>query len=118
MELIVYPFLVSIVLFYFYETDFFVEYAKLFGLGKAFKLDEYKNHQLEYPENSYWEWFVWSKPTFLRKLISCPFCLGFWLNVAVYYFYRDLGLLVINLWVSIFLFLLLIFMYKRSYNNE
>ena len=40
METIAYPFLVSIVLFYIYETDFFVEYIKLFRLGKLFKIKD------------------------------------------------------------------------------
>ena len=117
MELIVYPFLVSIVLFYIYETDFFVQYVKLFRLNKLFKIKEYEEYMDENPDDSYWEWLVWDKQTFLRKLVSCPYCFGFWLNIAVYFLYKDLGLLVINLWLSLFLFLILKVMLRKAYDN-
>ena len=117
MEVIVYPFLVSIMLFYMYETDFFVQYAKTFWLGKLFKIKEYEEHLNRSPEDTYWEWLVWDKQTFLRKLISCPYCLGFWLNVGAYFIYKDVGLLIINLWLSLFLFLVLKIMIRRAYEG-
>ena len=115
MELLAYPFLVSVILFYMYETDVFVEYVKLFRLNKLFKIKEYEDHQEHSPLDSYWDWVIWDKKTFLRKLLSCPYCFGFWLNVGVAYIHKDLGLFVINLWSSLFLFLLLKFISKRAY---
>jgi hypothetical protein len=115
MELIVYPFLVSVALFYMYETGFFVEYVKLFGLSKLFKIEEYENHLYDGANDSYWEWLVFEKRTFLRKLIACPYCFGFWLNVFVYFFYKDLGLFIINLWLSLFLFLILKMVARRTH---
>lgn len=115
MELLAYPFLVSVILFYMYETDVFVEYVKLFRLGKLFKIKEYESYQDDNPSESYWEWVIWDKKTFLRKLLSCPYCFGFWLNAAVACVYKDLGLFVINLWLSLFLFLLLKFISRRAY---
>ena len=116
METIAYPFLVSIVLFYIYETDFFVEYIKLFRLGKLFNIKEYEEHLVHGSEDSYWEWLAFEKQTFLRKLISCPYCLGFWLNVLVYFLYKDLGLLIMNLWFSLFLFLILKIATRKAYD--
>ncbi len=117
MESIIYPFLVSLVLFYVYETDFFVQYVKLFRLGKLFKVNEYEKHQAAYPSNSYWEWLVWDKKTFLRELLACPFCSGFWMNVSTAFLHKDLALFVVNLWISLFLFLFLKVMVRRAYDN-
>ena len=117
METIAYPFLVSIALFYVYETDFFVQYVKLFGLSKLFNIEEYEEYLDENPDDSYWEWLVWDKQTFVRKLLSCPYCLGFWLNMLVYFLYKDLGLLIINLWLSLFLFLVLKVMLRKAYDH-
>lgn len=115
MESLVYPFLVSVLLFYIYETDFFVEYVKLFGLAKLFKIKEYEDYLDDNPADTYWEWLAWDKKTFLRKLLSCPYCFGFWLNVAVCYTHKDLGLFVMNLWLSLFLFLILKFISRKAY---
>ena len=115
METIAYPFLVSVVLFYIYETDFFVEYVKLFRLGKFFKIEEYEKHLYEGADDNYWEWLVFEKRTFLRKLLSCPYCFGFWINILVYFLYKDVGLFIINLWLSLFLFLILKAVSKKAY---
>ncbi len=114
MEALVYPFLVANILFYLYETDFFVQYAKLFGLTKVFGIDRYEKH-LENMDDTYWEWLVFEKRTFIRKLLSCPFCSGFWLNVGVYYFYQNIGVLILNLWISLFLYLTLKLVMKKCY---
>ena len=111
MEVIVYPFLVSVILFYMYETDVFVEYVKLFRLGKLFKIKQYEDGE----SDSYWEWLAFEKHTFLRKLLSCPYCFGFWVNALVYFLYKDLGLFIINLWLSLFLFLILKFVARKAY---
>jgi hypothetical protein len=116
METIVYPFLVSVVLFYIYETDFFVEYVKLFRLGKLFKIKEYEEHLALGTDNNYWEWLVFEKQTFLRKLLSCPYCLGFWLSVSLYFTYEDIGLFIMNLWLSLFLFLILKIATRKAYD--
>ena len=116
MEALVYPFSVAIVLFYTYETDFFVQYVKLFGLKKAFRVGEYEKHLESLGSGeSYWEWLVFEKQTFLRKLLSCPFCSGFWLNVATYYMYENIGLFIVNIWLSLFLYLTLKLLMKKCY---
>ena len=116
MELVAYPFLVANILFFVYETDFFIQYVKLLGLSKVFKIDEYESHvEQVMPDASYWDWLAFGKQTFLRKLLSCPLCTGFWVNVLVCYFYKDGGLFLINLWLSLFLYLILKLVMKKSY---
>ena len=114
MEALVYPFLVSIILFYVYETDFFVQYVKLFGLSRVFGIKEYEKHS-ESMGDTYWEWLVFEKKTFLRKLASCPFCSGFWLNVATYYLHENIGVLIVGMWISLFLYLTLKLIMKKCY---
>lgn len=115
MEAIIYSFLVANILFFVYETDFFVQYVKLFRLNKIFKVNEYEEHLQSMPDNSYWEWLVFEKQTFLRKLMSCPLCFGFWVNVGVYFLYEELGLFVIVLWFSFFLYLLLKLLLRKAH---
>jgi len=115
MEAIVYPFLIANILFFMYETDFFVQYAKLLRLNKLLGMDEYEKHLESFPDNSYWDWLPFNKQTFLRKLLSCPFCFGFWLNVAAYFLYKDLGLFLVSLWFSFFLYLVLKILTRKSY---
>ena len=74
-----------------FETDPFI-YETLDIQGnktsgsKLFKIKEYEAH-LEGvgPDDSYWEWLAFRNQGFLSKLVSCPFCLGFWLNVLTCY---------------------------------
>ena len=117
MEAIVYPFLVANILFYVYETDFFVQYVKLFRLNKLLGVDNYESYLAEHPGDTYWEYLAYEKPNFLTKLISCPLCSGFWLNVGIYFLYEDLGLFMLCLWLSIFLFLILRLILKRAYHH-
>ena len=116
MEAIIYSFLIANILFFVYETDFFVQYVKLFRLNRLFRINKYEEHlESTGPDDSYWEWLSFEKQTFLRKLLSCPFCFGFWLNMAMYFLYEDLGILVITLWLSLFLYLVLKILMRRSY---
>jgi len=69
MEALVYSFLGASILFFLYETEAFVEYIKLFRLHKPFEIDKYEKY-LDTTNGSYWEYLVWEKPNFLRKLVS------------------------------------------------
>jgi len=117
MEIVAYPFLVANILFFFYETDFFVQYVKLVRLNKMLGVDNYEIYLGEHPEDSYWEYLAYEKPNFLTKLISCPLCSGFWVNAGVYFLHKDLGLFLVNLWLSIFLFLILRLILKKAYHH-
>ena len=98
-----------------YETEFFVEYVKLFKLNKLFSIHKYEKHLEAMPDDTYWEWIAFEKRSFLRKLLSCPFCFGFWINVGAYFLYKDLGLFVVTLWFSFVLYLVLKILARKSY---
>jgi len=115
MESIVYSFLGASVLFFLYDTDALVEYAKLFRLHKPFEIDKYEKYLDTAGGGSYWEYLTWEKPSFLRKLVSCPFCVSFWLNLGMLYFYRpNLPMFIVNIWLTLFLYLTLKFLLKKS----
>jgi hypothetical protein len=115
MEAIFYSFLIANILFFMYETDFFVQYIKLFKLSKVFGVNKYEEHLQSMSDDSYWEWLAFEKQTFLSKLISCPFCFGFWVNVGVFFLYKDWGIFVLVLWFSLFLYLLLKILSRKAY---
>lgn len=68
--------------FLLYKTDFITEYARIFKLNRLFKIEEYYCEKiLSNGDSSYFEFLNARYNTFLTKLMSCPYCLGFWLCV-------------------------------------
>ena len=113
MEALIYSFFGASFLFFLYETEAFVEYVKLFRANKLFEMDKYEKY-LDTVGGTYWEYLVWEKPSFLRKLVSCPLCVSFWFNLGALYFYQSGVMLVVNFWLTLFLYLILKFLLKRS----
>ena len=67
-----------------FNTDMLVSYIKLFRLTKLTYLKEYEDFSLEYPDNetNFLEFSYMKEPTFINKLISCPYCLCFWVSLV------------------------------------
>ena len=115
MEHIFYSFLASTILFFLYKTDVFVEYVRLFRLNRLLLIDKYDDHAMEFPENSYWDFLLFEYNCFFTKLISCPVCSSFWLNLGLYFLYKDLVTFVLNIWMTLFLYFILCVMYNKSH---
>ena len=113
MEGLIYSFLGASFLFFLYDTEAFVEYVKLFRMNKLFEMDKYEKY-LDMVGGTYWEYLVWEKPNFLRKLVSCPFCVSFWFNFGALYFHGSWVMLVLNFWLTLFLYLVLKTLLKKS----
>jgi hypothetical protein len=107
------PFLYSLsiiltILIVWFKTDAFVEYCKIFKLD--FLLLNYNQLELTFPQYLYTQrnvLFNSQVAIFFIKLITCPFCLSFWLCLFA-------SLIIVNplatfpLYVcSVFLYLLL-----------
>lgn len=73
--------LATFVLFVWFKTNFLYEYAKAFKLNKIRIFKEYEDF-IKVSYLSFSE-FLGMKDKFLCKLLSCPFCLNFWLVLAV-----------------------------------
>jgi len=68
--------------FLLYKTDFIAEYARLFKLNRLFKIEEYYCEKILNDEDfSYFDFLNKRYHNFLSKLVSCPYCLGFWLCI-------------------------------------
>jgi hypothetical protein len=96
----------SAVSFLIYKTDFIAEYGKLIGLSKPLRLSEYFCHKiLSGGKASYFDFLKSKYDNFIARLLSCPFCLGFWLcliaskfkiDVLTCYFFYVLFYKIIN----------------------
>tara|TARA_R110000787_G_scaffold141418_3_gene254912 strand:+ start:265 stop:618 length:354 start_codon:yes stop_codon:yes gene_type:complete len=81
MDTIFFICLVASVLFVWFQTEAFAEYAKLLGLGGVFAIEKYEKYLL-IDRISYPAFLTVTRPNFFTKLIGCPACLGFWLSLA------------------------------------
>ena len=66
---------VSLILTIWFKTDAFVEYFCFLPTCRKYQ-DFKKTTGLHYTD-----FIVFNKNTFLRRLISCPYCVGFWLTL-------------------------------------
>ena len=66
-----------------FNTDMLVSYIKLFRLSKLTYLKEYEDFMLECPDSktTFLQFSYIKEPTFINKLISCPYCLCFWVSL-------------------------------------
>jgi len=63
-----------------FDTTFLVDYLKLFRLTKFTYIEEYEKELFENPELSFLDFALIKEPTFLNKLLACPYCFGFWVS--------------------------------------
>ena len=73
--------MIAFALVVWFETNAFVEYARLFG----FKLEKYKKS--EELGILFVDWLPIKRDSFLVRLITCPICLATWLSAIGAYFF-------------------------------
>jgi len=66
--------------FLLYNTDFVVEYGKLFRLMPEKALIDYLCFRIKNPSLYFFAYLRDKKDNFFTKLISCPYCAGFWMS--------------------------------------
>ena len=74
---------ISTVLLVWFKTEAFEEYSTLFGFGKFFKVEEFRKARQRNPVITYHDHLLNKYDSFFLRLITCPYCLGFWLTLAV-----------------------------------
>jgi len=62
-----------------FDTSFVIDYLKLFKIEKEF-IKEYEQELFKNPDLDLLQFSYYKNPTFLNKLFSCPYCLGFWIS--------------------------------------
>lgn len=110
-------FYVSFLMFIWYESDIVVTIAKILNLENKLLINDYKKERLVFPHSySYADFLYATKPNFVTKLLSCPICLCFWMNVfksVIFisflnsYLYTNLLLFPISYLLSLFIYLIL-----------
>ena len=120
-------FLVSFILLVWLQTEAFYEYAKLFGFKKLFKIKEYSSftgdsvmlgfssEEKDGPNLSYLEYLKVECDNFFVRLITCPVCLGIWLNIIICLVLKDFSFFFVKLWVSFILYFVTVFLMKKSH---
>lgn len=75
-----------------YETNVIFEYFKYSKLlSKIFKLNDYiKYKELTNSGDLYFQYLGMIYNNFFIKLVTCPLCLGFWVNLIISYVIGDL----------------------------
>ena len=63
----------------FFNTDAFVEYARILRLNRLFKIDKFDDAYKNDFELTYHQYLRINHNCFFVRLITCPICLSFWL---------------------------------------
>lgn len=128
MDYLYIAFLISILLFLWNHTNFFVEYCELLGLDYLFKIGDYINYNENGEESGlgfgsssseptsigYLEYLLLKHDCFFVRLITCPICLAVWLNIFSFFIHESLQIFSINLWLSMFLYFIMKLVMKKS----
>lgn len=79
--------LISLILFYTFESNFLIEYCKLFKIDKFLPyFKQYKETVAAGGQVNYFNYIYKLAEIdnrFLIKLISCPICFSFWLSIFI-----------------------------------
>lgn len=79
-----------LVLFLWFETNVFYEYFhRIPFLSKFLGFQDYDKNKEYYGHCSYQEFLPIQHNNFLVKLISCPYCLGFWTSLGTTFAFSD-----------------------------
>ena len=79
LEISVYNFLILVIWF---NTNAFVEYCYILNIEKLTKAEEFTNFNIDNNISLHYTGFLQlNYDNFFTRLISCPICLCFWLNI-------------------------------------
>lgn len=91
--IVIQVFYVVFLLYMWFETDGFVEYSRLFGLSKKFRIDLWEQYREINPRLDYFGYIRLKHSSFLIRLITCRQCLCFWLALFSCLAFSDIFLL-------------------------
>jgi hypothetical protein len=74
---------IILLMFMWFNTDFFISYSKLFKLQNIFKISNWELYRQTNPKIKYLEYLRLKHTSFITKLISCKPCLNFWICLFI-----------------------------------
>ncbi len=83
MWYILYSISVATIIFIWLDTEAFQSYFKYLNIKNIFNFNEFFSLYNEGEIDNYAEFLNHKYNNFFTKLISCPICLGFWLNLPI-----------------------------------
>jgi hypothetical protein len=105
-------------LFIWFKTEAFIEYSKYIPfLNKTFKIKEYYNYQFNGGNLSYPLFLQVNNNNFFTRLISCPYCLNFWVNLVTLPLLSNIVIFFVNYVLSIIIYSILLKLIKND-NQE
>ena len=107
-------FLVSLIMLIWLKTEAFHEYCKLFRFKKIFYTEEYSMFAEATPEMGYIEYLQVQYDCFFIRLVSCPICLGLWLNIILSLLLWNFDLFFVKVGLSFLLYFTTVFFIKKS----
>ena len=81
--------LITLVMLIWFNSDAFVEYAKLVGGARFFGVTEYEEQQEKSASLDYHGYLLEYKDSFFVRLITCPLCFSVWLSAALTFVVTD-----------------------------
>ena len=103
---------VSTVMVVWFLTDAVYEYAKMLGFNSFFHVEGFeKQREINFDMN-YPEYLSFIKPSFFYRLLSCPFCLAFWLVLPLSLHFN------IKLFFPVYLLSLITFFFVKRISSE
>jgi len=113
---LIYVFVPATALIVWFETNAFVEYCRALKVGLEFfgvkKYKRWEEKGLSYPE-----FLAINDNTFFNRLISCPVCLNFWLNLFFVLFHGNIYVFCAGYCISLLVYFLLKLIMVRG-NSE
>lgn len=90
-----------------FKTDAFVQYISLLKLDRFFKVRDFIEYKKINSDIDYSTYLLLKHNNFFTKLISCPFCINFWLVLGLSLLFNTIIYLPIVYVLSINVYLLL-----------
>tara|TARA_B100000676_G_C17348171_1_gene469546 strand:+ start:171 stop:521 length:351 start_codon:yes stop_codon:yes gene_type:complete len=86
--------LITLVMLVWFNSDAFVEYAKLVGGAKFFGVTEFEKQQEKTATLDYHGYLLENKNSFFIRLITCPLCFSVWISTVLTFVVTD------SLWLA------------------
>lgn len=105
-------------LFIWFNTEAFIEYCKYIPKVRDYlKIKEFKDHQFKGGILNYPVYLQVYHNNFFTRLISCPYCLLFWINLTTFMILYNKYFFFVNYVVSVVMYYIVLVIIKYENNN-